>query len=59
MPDEEIDLGEFLEELVSILEKRLSRQDREIAKLRRELSALRPSGRVPVDSSVLKVLRGK
>jgi hypothetical protein len=61
MSDEKIDLEKFLEELVSMIEKRLSKQEREISKLRKEVASLKPSGkgRLRVDSSVLRVLRGK
>jgi hypothetical protein len=59
MSDAKIDLEEFLEELVSTLDRRLKSHERAISKLERELSAARSSGGLKMDKSVLKVLRGK
>lgn len=60
MPDEEIDLEAFLEELVSCLDKRLKEHERAIRKLEKELSSLKSASRTPrVDSAVLRVLGGK
>ena len=60
MPDEEIDLEAFLEELVSCLDKRLKEHERAIRKLEKELSSLRFASRTPrVDKAVLRVLGGR
>lgn len=61
MADEKIDLDTFLEELVSVINKRLAEHERAIKNLEIELKSLKKirQGRVKMDSSVLKVLRGK
>jgi hypothetical protein len=60
MSDAKIDLESFLDEMVSVLEKRLKEHERAIKRLEKELSALKSGkGRISVDKSVLRVLRGK
>jgi hypothetical protein len=61
MPDEKLDLESFIEELVSVLDKRLKRNEEAIRQLERELRSLKSAGQggIRMDSSVLKVLRGK
>lgn len=60
MSDERLDLEGFLEELVSLLDKRLKENEKAIERVERELRSLKAAGnRTGVDSSVLKVLRGK
>lgn len=57
MPDEEIDLEAFLEELVSCLDKRLKEHERAIRRLEKALKSTSRSPRV--DRAVLRVLGGK
>ena len=59
MPDERIPLDAFLEELVSVIDKRLKEQAKSIRRLDKEVSVLRGSARPGMDKSVLKVLRGE
>ncbi|MCK4714383.1 MAG: hypothetical protein KAT35_02320 [Candidatus Aenigmarchaeota archaeon] len=59
MSDERIPLDAFLEELVSVIDKRLKEQGKSIRRLEKELSTLRGSARTGMDKSVLKVLRGE
>lgn len=59
MPDEKTDLESFLDELVSAIDKRLKQQEKAIRRLESELESLRAGQGVRIDSSVMKVLRGK
>ena len=52
-------LDDFLEELVSLIDRRFREQGKSIKKLEKELSELRGSARPGMDKSVLKVLRGE
>jgi hypothetical protein len=54
-----IDLEEFLDELVSAIDKRLARQEKAVKRLEAELSALRKSRQRAPDSAVMRVLRGQ
>ncbi len=61
MSDEKIDPEAFLDELVTVLDKRLKEHDRAIKRLERELASLKAARQegIKMDKSVLKVLRGK
>jgi hypothetical protein len=59
MPRERIDLEEFLRQLIAILDKRLSDQEKSIKGLEREISAIKSKTPREVNDSVLRVLRGK
>ena len=59
-----IDIDEFLNEMVSLIEKRMKKQEEsiremesEIKKMKASMSGLSKSGEVKIDKSVLKVLK--
>jgi hypothetical protein len=59
MAGDEVGLKEFIEELVESLGRRLSEQDKEIKKLKKDVASLKAAGGRPrIDKSVLRVLRG-
>jgi hypothetical protein len=62
--DERIDLDEFFEEMVSIIEKRMRKQEAALARLETEINGLKSGlqklsgrGNLKIDKSVLKVLK--
>jgi prefoldin subunit 5 len=52
----EIELEQFLEKMVEIINKRIENQEKTIREIQKEINSLKKKG---VDSSVLKVLEGK
>jgi len=60
---EYLEIGEFLEEMVATIEKRMSRHEKSIAEMRSEISRLKaaienaPDSGVKIDKSVLKILK--
>jgi hypothetical protein len=59
MSQEKIDIEEFLEELVKKIGERFSEQEKDIARLRKEMRALSSGPKSRIDRSVLKVLKGR
>lgn len=56
---DKVRLERFMEEMVSVLENRLSSHEKAIEALEKEISILRKAGGLKVDKSVLRVLRGE
>jgi len=62
---DEVEINDFLEEMISILETRLERQEESISAIETEIKGLRAAmdgisrkgGPMKIDKSVLKVLR--
>lgn len=63
MKGDEVDLNDFLEELVESVSRKLKEQDEEIRRLKKEIASLRSwmkrGGRPPINKSILRVLKGK
>ncbi len=55
MPGDKTDIEAFLEEMVSVLEKRFREHDSRLERLEKALS----SSGLKIDKSVLRVLRGE
>jgi hypothetical protein len=60
-PQEYVEINSFLDEMVSLIEKRLKSQEEVIARMEFEIEEIRRNlserGGVKIDKSVLKVLR--
>ena len=59
MSEKGMPLDAFLEEMVSLIDRRLKEQARNIRKLEKEVSELRGSARPGMSKSVLKILEGE
>jgi len=64
--EEKIDLDAFFEEMVSLVNERLKKQElvignlrKDVNKLKNSISLLNRSSSLKIDKSVLKILKGK